>query len=144
MSQRTEELFRLRFVELERVVKQLVQPKSRTRLLLNNTGPGWVEGIINDIRTASSGVPEEAPYTGLIIATISVVVASCGREYLIGEDVDIVDHAGCILDLAEEDLIGVYMWGWEGVALSLEPGAPVGTLTPCHFSNVNRCCTPAG
>ena len=49
----------------------------------------------------------------------------------------------CVL-VRETDLEGVMLWAWEQIGLSRAPGAPAGTLTPVHWSTVNRCCTPAG
>lgn len=144
MGQRTEELMRLRLTELERVVKQLIQPKSRVKLIMPGQVTGWLAGEITDIRTASGGVPEEAPYTGLIIATVLVEGTSCGREALIDTEIDMIDHRGCIYDLPEDDLIGVKTWGMEEVWRSREVGVPAGTNAPCHWSAWDRCCTPAG
>jgi hypothetical protein len=103
------------------------------------SGGGTIEYTIDSIRVATSA-GADAPYTGLTIATVTVVAAPCNQTALIGTEIDVVDHSQCIFDLDEEDLIGVHGWASEKVALSLDPEAEIGELTPCHWSADNRCC----
>jgi hypothetical protein len=104
------------------------------------TGGGrQLQGEILSVRTAS-GSGEDAPYTGLKIATVEVYVAPCSNPELIGETVDVVDHSMCVLDLDEEELVGLWMWANEGIAESRDPEAEEGELTPCHWVADDRCC----
>ena len=80
------------------------------------------------------------PYTGKQVATITIKVAPCADGSLIDTDVDVVDWSGCVFDLDFADLDGVWVWASEGVALSLDPGADPGELTPCHWTADDRCC----
>ncbi len=102
-----------------------------------------IEYEIQSLRVASSGDPDEAPFTGLTIATVLVKVATVKRAKLIGTTVDVVDHSGCVFDLPQEDLVGVWGWGSWRVAESLDPAAGPGELTPPHFSADDRCCAGA-
>jgi hypothetical protein len=98
-----------------------------------------IEGTLVSIETAGTS----SPYNGLVIATITVVVAPCDRPELIGTDVEVVDHSECVFDLTEEQLSGVWVWASEKIAESLAVGADLGTLTPCHWSADDRCCVAA-
>lgn len=80
------------------------------------------------------------PYDGLMIATVTVTGASCGLAHLIGDSVAVVDHSGCVFDLDEADLIGVWGWATKKIFASSAGG---GALTPCHWSADDRCCTAA-
>ena len=102
-------------------------------------GGGTIEYTIDSVRVATSG-GADAPYTGLNIATVTVVAAPCNLSSLIGTQVDVVDHSQCIFDLDPEDLENVHGWASEKIALSLDPEAEEGELTPCHWSADNRCC----
>lgn len=104
------------------------------------TGGATIMGEITAVRTAS-GSGGDAPYSGLKIATVTVITAPCDRAGLLGESVDIVDHSLCVLDLPTDDLIGVNMWGSEGVAVSKED---ITEITPCHWCADDRCCTEGG
>lgn len=95
-----------------------------------------IEFTIESIATAATG-----HYTGKVVATVTIETAPCGQEDLIGTSVDVVDHSGCVFDLPEEDLIGVWGWATERVALSTQEGEPSGTKTPCHWAADDRCCT---
>ena len=101
---------------------------------------GAIETEIQSIRIASAAVEDEAPYTGLTIAAALVLGTASGRQSLIGTEVDVVDHAGCILNLTEDELLDVHLWAWEMIFESLDPAADPGDLTPLHWSTVNRCC----
>lgn len=104
------------------------------------TGGGrQIQGEITAVRTAGT-TGEDAPYAGLRIATIEIEVAPCSNPELIGESVDVVDHSECVLDLEEEELIGLWMWANEGIAESRDPEAEEGELTPCHWVAADRCC----
>lgn len=98
-------------------------------------GGATIEFEIISIETATEG-----DYFGLKVATVEVRGAPCNRSSLIGTEVDVVDHAECIFDLPEVDLVGVRGWAFEGVYASLDPEAAPGTLTPCHWAALNRCC----
>jgi len=98
-------------------------------------GGASIEYEIGSVSTASSG-----PYTGLKVASVTVMGAPCSRSSLIGQTVDVVDHSGCIFDLPSEDLSGAWGWASERVFESLASGADPGELTPCHWSADNRCC----
>lgn len=102
-----------------------------------------IEYTINSLRTASAGIPSEAPYTGLIIATVTITGHSVEDSTIIGDEVDVVDHSGCVFDLPEADLVGVWGWASERVFDSLDPGAYPGELTPLHWSADDRCCVLA-
>jgi hypothetical protein len=99
------------------------------------SGGASIEYEIGSVSTASSG-----PYTGLKVASVTVMGAPCSRSSLIGTTVDVVDHSGCIFDLPSEDLAGAWGWASERVFESLASGADPGELTPCHWSADNRCC----
>ena len=93
------------------------------------------------ISTSTAG--SSSPYNGLKVASVTIKGAPCSRSSLIGTTVDVVDHSGCIFDLTSEQLAGVWGWASERVFESLQSGVPAGTLTPCHWSADNRCCTGA-
>jgi len=88
----------------------------------------------------SIDVMESGPYTGLTVASVTVMGASCGRSDLIGDTVEVVDHSGCIFDLVEASLVDVWGWASWRVFESLDPEAEAGELTPCHWSADDRCC----
>jgi hypothetical protein len=101
-------------------------------------GAATIQYKIESIELATEG-----PYTGKIIATVIVETAPCSRDFLIGESVEVVDHSRCVFDLAEPELVDVWGWATEQVALSTEEGVEPGTLTPCHWAADDRCCTEA-
>lgn len=110
-------------------------------LLIDSKGGGGgasIQYTIDSVEVAATG-----PYTGKKVATVTVETAPCDRSNLIGESADVVDHSGCVFDLAEEDLIGVWGWATEQIALSTEAGADPGELTPCHWAADDRCCVGA-
>jgi hypothetical protein len=98
-------------------------------------GGAVIEYSITSISTAASG-----DYTGLVIASVEVIGAPCDRSALIGTTLDVVDHSGCIFDLASDSLAGVIGWAFEGIYESLDAEADPGTLSPCHWAALNRCC----
>lgn len=98
-------------------------------------GGASIQYTIDSLTTATGG-----PYTGKKVATVTIEVAPCSRGDLIGESVEVVDWSGCVFDLPEAELIDVWGWATEGVALSLEAGAAVDALTPCHWAADDRCC----
>lgn len=100
----------------------------------------WIQFVITALRTATSG-GADAPYTGLKIATVTVLNTSCADTELIGTSVDVVDHIECVFDLTEEELVGIRGIAKEGIALSEDPLASEGDLTPCHWIADDRCCT---
>ncbi len=102
-------------------------------------GSGSNAGSI-EYEIVSITIPESGPYTGLVVATVTVKGASCGLGNLIGDEVDVVDHSECIFDLVEGDLVGLWGWADRKVFPSLDTEAEEGELTPCHWSATNRCC----
>jgi len=119
-----------------------VEPLPRLPIInLWNNGSGeMIQYIIDSVRTATSQ-GDDAPYTGLKIATVTIKVTSCGIESLIGTQVDVVDHSQCIFDLEPEQLEGIWGWGSKGIAESRDPEAEEDELTPCHWVADDRCCT---
>jgi len=105
----------------------------------DGTGAGSIEYEIISTSTAGSS----SPYNGLKVASVTIKGAPCSRSSLIGTTVDVVDHSGCIFDLTSGQLANVWGWASERVFVSLQSGVPAGTLTPCHWSADNRCCTGA-
>jgi len=101
-------------------------------------GAATIQFTVDSVATAGSS----SPYNGKKVATVTIEVAPCSRGDLIGTTAEVVDWSGCVWDLAEADLIGVWGWATECVALSLKSGDPPGTLTPCHFGADDRCCLP--
>ncbi len=95
-----------------------------------------IEYEIQSIDTPTSG-----HYTGLVVATVKVTEST--DESLIGETLEVVDHAKCVFDLDEEDLADVHGWATERYATSLDATLPADTITPLHFSADDRCCTSA-
>lgn len=98
-------------------------------------GGGAFEYTIISTSTALTG-----PYTGLVVASVTMHGAPCDRASVIGTIVDVVDHSGCIFD--EEDMAGYTGWAAEMIYWSLDAEADCETLTPCHFAAINRCCGP--
>lgn len=89
---------------------------------------------IDSIEVAVSG-----PYTGLTVATVTIKGTTPSIPELIGTTVEVVDHSGCIFDLTEERLIGLFGWATERVYMSLEAGHTT-ELTDPHWDADNRCC----
>lgn len=110
------------------------------RAFVNSGGGGaaTIQFTVDSVATAGSS----SPYNGKQVATVTIEVAPCSRSELIGTTAEVVDWSGCVWDLAEADLIGVWGWATECVALSLKSGDPPGTLTPCHWGADDRCCLP--
>jgi hypothetical protein len=98
-----------------------------------NSSGGTIEYKINSLSTAISG-----PYTGLIIADVTIKGAPCGRSNLIGTTAEVVDHSGCIFSV--EDMTGYTGWAAEMEFWSLDVEDDCETLTPCHWAAINRCC----
>ena len=119
----------------------LLAPPSATEITLlpvlwaaTGGGTDSIQGTLTSLTTATTG-----PYTGLKIAEITVEVAPCARD-IIGDTVEVVDHSGCILDQSEADLMGIWIWAEEGIAIDqTDPD----TRTPCHWTAANRCCVAA-
>lgn len=80
------------------------------------------------------------PYTGKKVATVVIKVAPCDEDTLLDQDVEVVDWSGCVFDLTFEELDGVWVFASEGIALSQDPEAAEGDLTPCHWVANDRCC----
>jgi len=102
-------------------------------------GGATIQFTIDSVTIASVS----SPYNGKKVATVTVLPSPCTRPELIGTTVQVVDWSGCVFDLPEEELIGVWGWASEYIYLSQKVGDPPGTLTPCHWSADDRCCTPA-
>lgn len=72
-------------------------------------------------------------YDGGITADILVEVAPCSNPELLGQVIQVTDHAECIFDHPEEDMAGAWIFfakeytDYEG----------------CHWVTRNRCCLPA-
>jgi hypothetical protein len=95
--------------------------------------------VINSVTLASGG-----PFTGLKVATVTIErVSPCSLACLLGTSAQVVDDSECIFDLDNDELVGYRGWATEGIILSREDGAPVGTLSPCTWFADNRCCGPA-
>lgn len=89
---------------------------------------------IDSIAVASSG-----PYTGLTIATVTIQGTTPSIPELIGTSQEVVDHSGCVFDIAEADLVDVFGWATERVYKSLEAGH-TDELTDPHWDADDRCC----
>ncbi len=96
---------------------------------------GVVEYTIVSLETKASG-----PYTGLVVATVTMRGVACGKgPSLINTTEEVVDHSGCIFD--REDMAGFTGWAASNREyLSLDAGATEGERTPCHYAAINRCC----
>lgn len=105
-------------------------------------GTNRMQGRLKALRTAGNTGPD-AKYTGLNIGTVEIAGAACAQSSLIGTQVDVVDHSGCVFDHPFVDLDDVWVWASEQVFASLDAGAPENTLTPCHWVADDRCCVSA-
>lgn len=99
---------------------------------------GWIRGTLTSLSTKVGG-----PYDGLKAAQVNVKVTCPDFSDLIGTSVEVIDHIECVLDLPEEDLVGVFILASECVAESLSSGASPGDLTPVHWGADDRCCSAA-
>jgi len=99
-------------------------------------GTDKIQGILTSLTTASGG-----PYDGLKVAEITVEVSPCSRD-IIGQTVEVVDHSTtqCVFDHSEADLMGVWVWAEEGIAV--DQTDPL-VRTPCHWTASDRCCVAA-
>lgn len=100
-------------------------------------GQGGGEQIQGTLDALAAG---EGDYVGKMVATITIEVAPCNKPELLGTAVEVVDWSECIFDLTEEQLLGVWVWANKGIALSQDPYAEAGQLTPCHWVAADRCC----
>jgi hypothetical protein len=75
------------------------------------------------------------------VAEIEIVVAPCDRPELVGEVVEVTDHSGCVFDLPEEDLLGVWVWASEGTIVFSE--AACADPDDCLWCADDRCCVDA-
>lgn len=100
-------------------------------------GQGGGEQIQGTLDALAAG---EGDYVGKMVATITIEVAPCNKPELLGTAVEVVDWSECIFDLTEEQLLGVWVWANKGIALSQDPYAEEGQLTPCHWVAADRCC----
>lgn len=109
-------------------------------LLIDSNGAGGTRKLQGTLTALEDGT---GPYTGKKVGTVLIVVAPCDNGDLIATEVDVVDWSDCIFDLPFADLEDVWVWASEGVALSLDPEAEPGELTPCHWTADDRCCVGA-
>jgi len=100
----------------------------RAFILPASDGTGWIEYVVDSQATATNG-----PYTGLVIATVTVKGGD--NQSLIETSVDVVDHSGCIFD---EDVTGFTGWAQWGIYLSLDSLAECDEYTPYHWAAHNR------
>jgi len=107
-------------------------------LLIDSKGTGGGTKLIQGILIALED--GTGPYTGKKVATVTIKVAPCDEDTLLDTDVDVVDWSGCVFDLTFEELDGVWVFASEGIALSQDPEAAEGDLTPCHWVANDRCC----
>ena len=96
-------------------------------------GGATIEYTISSLETKTTG-----PYTGLVVATVTVRGTPCERSDIIGTVVEVVDHSGCIFDV--ESMAGYTGWASEMIYWSLDPEVECEVLTPCHWAAINRCC----
>lgn len=116
--------------------------KRAGRRSVADDGGGQIQYTIDSLRVAAAG-GADADYTGLTIATVTVKIASPGFTHLLGEQVDVVDHSGCVFELTEADLSGAWGWAVWGAAVSLDEDDPAGTVTAFHWCTDDRCCVAA-
>lgn len=88
-------------------------------------GAGIIQGTISSISTISSG-----QFMGLIAAQVSIEVISCGET--VSGSVQVIDHSGCVFDLPEADLQGLWCWAHKAESDSGD----------CHWAAIDRCCAP--
>ena len=94
-------------------------------LLAPGSSPGGSGASIQGVFLESS-ISEEGHNLGKRVATVSVRLATCGRDDLLpdveftdGEidptyvEVEVTDHSGCVFDHDDEDLAGVWVWASE-------------------------------
>lgn len=118
------------FVELRRLVKDLIQPKSRARIIISGGAGDLIEYTITSIVTST-----EPDYVGLEKAT---VVVRGGPAGLIGTSVSVYDHSGCIFD--EVSMVGYTGWAFRTQYRTLDTSKACEVLTPFHWAAINRCC----
>lgn len=104
-------------------------------LVMSGGGGGVIEYKID-----STVIPTSGPYTGLVVATVTIHGAPCGREALIGTSAEVVDHSNELFD--EPSMVGYTGWASEMVFLSLDATVPCDTMSPCHWAAINRVCSP--
>lgn len=97
---------------------------------------GCYDQIQGELTALDNGTGD---FVGKKVATITVTVAARDSS-LLGTSVEVVDHSSCVFDKTEAELMGVWVWANKGVALSSDPYAEAGQLTPCHWVAADRCC----
>jgi hypothetical protein len=70
----------------------------------------------------------------------ATVVVRGGPAGLVGTDVSVYDHSGCIFD--EEDMEGYTGWASWSQYRTLDTNEDCEVLTPFHWAAFNRCCAP--
>lgn len=96
-------------------------------------GGGTLQGPITSLINGSGDL------AGVTLAQVTVRVAPCGRESLLGTSVEVADHSACIFDLPSADLVGAWVFAAEGVATSVATSNTI----DCHWIANNRCCVAA-
>jgi len=127
-----------RIDQLELVVRRITQIDTKPRLIIPDVNFHIIEYTIDSLDDKISG-----PYTGLIAATATVRGVICGRgAALINTQVEVIDHSGCIFDVAGE-MVGYTGWAVSNMEYwSLDYTDAEGDMTPCHYAAFNRCCAP--
>lgn len=97
---------------------------------------GKIEYTIDSVITASTN----SPHNGKKVATVTIEVATCGRENLIGTSTEVVDNSGCLFNEENSALVGRYGWAHWAVAKDTSEGAGPNDRTPCHWSADGLCC----
>lgn len=95
---------------------------------------GGIQGELTALRTESGGA-----YSTLKVGTITVKIAPCGQDSLLGESIEVVDWSQCVFDLDFEDLEDVWVWAIRGVGIRKDNAE----VTECHWTAQDRCCVPA-
>jgi hypothetical protein len=97
-------------------------------------GGGVIEFKILSVTTKVSG-----PFIGLKAASAIVHGSTCSPN-LIGSTVEVIDHSNELFD--EGDMVGYTGWASEMIFWSLDPADPCETPSPCHWTAINRVCSP--
>jgi len=128
--------------EAARKLKRLInQDKYQPPRRYHNTRPfeGGGAGSLLECKVVSIAEAVSGPYTGLVVATVTVKGSPPGQDDLVSTELEVVDHSGCILDLPV--MTGYTVWAAEMVFLSLDATAACDEKTPIHWAAVNRCCS---
>lgn len=110
-------------------------------ILLSGGEDGCGSSAILECTIDSLDLKASGPYTGLIVATVTVRGVICGKgAELVNTQIEVVDHSGCIFDAGGE-MEDYTCWAMTNMEyLSLDYTAEEGEMTPCHNAAINRCC----